>query len=137
MLAMDGERSAIHSDRRETGGGDPDGSAGGAGGRAPRGIDGKAGAARPRARGAGEGAAAPPPAGGIDGKAVAARLRAEVAGEAAALAARGVVPTLAVVLVGDDPASAVYVRNKTRAAREAGVDVRDHKLPATTTQAEL
>src|SRR3954464_4511924 len=77
------------------------------------------------------------PASHIDGKAVAARLGAEVAGEAAALAARGVVPTLAVVLVGDDPASAVYVRNKTRAAREAGVDVRDHKLPATTTQAEL
>jgi len=73
----------------------------------------------------------------IDGKAVAARVRAEVAGAAAGLRARGVAPTLAVVLVGDDPASAVYVRSKTRAAREAGVDVRDHKLPATTTQAEL
>ncbi len=73
----------------------------------------------------------------IDGKAVAARVRAEVAEAAAGLRARGVVPTLAVVLVGDDPASAVYVRSKTRAAREAGVDVRDHKLPATTTQAEL
>jgi methylenetetrahydrofolate dehydrogenase (NADP+)/methenyltetrahydrofolate cyclohydrolase len=48
-----------------------------------------------------------------------------------------VVPTLAVVLVGDDPASAVYVRSKTKAAREANVDVRDHKLPATTSQAEL
>jgi methylenetetrahydrofolate dehydrogenase (NADP+)/methenyltetrahydrofolate cyclohydrolase len=73
----------------------------------------------------------------IDGKAIAARVRAEVAGAAAGLRARGIAPTLAVVLVGDDPASAVYVRNKTRAAREAGVDVRDHKLPATTTQAEL
>src|SRR5690349_23412598 len=73
----------------------------------------------------------------IDGKAVAARLRAEVAGTAAGLRARGVAPTLAVVLVGDDPASAVYVRSKTKAAREAGVDVRDHKLPADTTQAEL
>jgi methylenetetrahydrofolate dehydrogenase (NADP+)/methenyltetrahydrofolate cyclohydrolase len=72
----------------------------------------------------------------IDGKAVAARVRAEVADAAAGLRARGVAPTLAVVLVGDDPASAVYVRSKTRAARE-GVDVRDHKLPATTTQAEL
>jgi methylenetetrahydrofolate dehydrogenase (NADP+)/methenyltetrahydrofolate cyclohydrolase len=41
------------------------------------------------------------------------------------------------VLVGDDPASAVYVRSKTKAAREADVDVRDHKLPAATTQAEL
>src|SRR5439155_6989804 len=44
---------------------------------------------------------------------------------------------LAVVLVGEDPASAVYVRNKTKAAREAGIDVRDHKLAATTSQAEL
>jgi methylenetetrahydrofolate dehydrogenase (NADP+)/methenyltetrahydrofolate cyclohydrolase len=73
----------------------------------------------------------------IDGKVVAARLRAEVARIAAELRTRGVVPTLATVLVGDDPASAVYVRNKTRAAREANVDVRDHKLPAATTQAEL
>jgi methylenetetrahydrofolate dehydrogenase (NADP+)/methenyltetrahydrofolate cyclohydrolase len=77
------------------------------------------------------------PAQVIDGKAVAARLRAEVAGSAAGLRARGIAPTLAVVLVGDDPASAVYVRSKTKAAREANVDVRDHKLPATTTQAEL
>jgi methylenetetrahydrofolate dehydrogenase (NADP+)/methenyltetrahydrofolate cyclohydrolase len=73
----------------------------------------------------------------IDGKAVAARVRAEVAAAAADLRARGVAPTLATVLVGDDPASAVYVRNKTRAAREAGVDIRDHKLPGTTSQAEL
>jgi methylenetetrahydrofolate dehydrogenase (NADP+)/methenyltetrahydrofolate cyclohydrolase len=73
----------------------------------------------------------------IDGKAVAARLRAEVSGAATELRARGAVPGLAVVLVGDDPASAIYVRNKTRAARAAGVEVRDHKLPASTTQAEL
>ncbi|MCW5806876.1 MAG: bifunctional 5,10-methylenetetrahydrofolate dehydrogenase/5,10-methenyltetrahydrofolate cyclohydrolase [Deltaproteobacteria bacterium] len=73
----------------------------------------------------------------IDGKAVAARVRAEVATAAAALRGRGIAPTLAVVLVGDDPASASYVRSKTKAAREAHVDVRDHKLPATTTQAEL
>lgn len=73
----------------------------------------------------------------IDGKAVAARLRAEVAASAAGLRGRGIAPTLAVVLVGDDPASAVYVRSKTKAAREAGVDVRDHKLAATTRQAEL
>ena len=73
----------------------------------------------------------------IDGKAVAAKLRAQVASGAAELRARGVAPTLAVVLVGDDPASAVYVRAKAKAAREANVDVRDHKLPATTTQAEL
>jgi methylenetetrahydrofolate dehydrogenase (NADP+) / methenyltetrahydrofolate cyclohydrolase len=73
----------------------------------------------------------------IDGQAVAARLRAEVAAVASGLRGQGVVPTLAVVLVGDDPASAVYVRSKTKAAREANVDVRDHKLPATTSQAEL
>ena len=73
----------------------------------------------------------------IDGKAIAAKLRGEVAVSAVKLRERGVAPTLAVVLVGDDPASAVYVRNKTKAARESNVDVHDHKLPATTSQAEL
>ena len=73
----------------------------------------------------------------IDGKAVAARVRADVAERAAALRARGVVPGLAVVLVGDDPASAVYVRSKGKAARECNVDVFDHKLPADTSQAAL
>jgi methylenetetrahydrofolate dehydrogenase (NADP+)/methenyltetrahydrofolate cyclohydrolase len=73
----------------------------------------------------------------IDGKAVAAKLRGEVALSAAALRAKDVAPTLAVVLVGEDPASAVYVKSKTKAAREAGVDVRDHKLPQNTTQDEL
>ena len=73
----------------------------------------------------------------IDGKAIAAKLRGEVAASALELRGKHIVPTLAVVLVGDDPASAVYVRNKTKAAREANVDVRDHKLPATTSQAEL
>lgn len=73
----------------------------------------------------------------IDGKAAAARVRGEVATAAVALRGQGIAPTLAVVLVGDDPASAVYVRSKTKAARESSVDVRDHKLPATTTQAEL
>jgi methylenetetrahydrofolate dehydrogenase (NADP+) / methenyltetrahydrofolate cyclohydrolase len=73
----------------------------------------------------------------IDGKAVAARVRADVAERAAALRARGVVPGLAVVLVGDDPASAVYVKSKSKAARECNVDVFDHKLPADTSQAAL
>jgi len=73
----------------------------------------------------------------IDGKAIAAKLRGEVAIAADELRARGIAPTLAVVLVGDDPASAVYVKSKTKAAREAHVDVRDHKLSASTTQAEL
>jgi len=71
----------------------------------------------------------------IDGKAVAARVRGEVAIAAGKLRERQIAPTLAVVLVGDDPASAVYVRSKTKAAREANVDVRDHKLAASTTQA--
>ena len=73
----------------------------------------------------------------VDGKAIAAKLRAEVAVQAAALRARNITPTLAVVLVGDDPASAVYVRSKTKAAREAGVEPRDHRLPQHTTQGEL
>jgi methylenetetrahydrofolate dehydrogenase (NADP+)/methenyltetrahydrofolate cyclohydrolase len=73
----------------------------------------------------------------IDGKAVAARVRADVAGRAAALRARGVAPGLAVVLVGDDPASAVYVKSKSKAARECNVAVFDHKLPADTSQAAL
>ncbi|HZS39706.1 MAG TPA: bifunctional methylenetetrahydrofolate dehydrogenase/methenyltetrahydrofolate cyclohydrolase FolD [Polyangia bacterium] len=73
----------------------------------------------------------------LDGKAVAAKVRAEVAAEAAELKSRGVTPGLAVVLVGEDPASQVYVRNKTKAALEAGLEVIDHKLPASTSQAEL
>jgi len=73
----------------------------------------------------------------IDGTAVAAKLRGEVAVSATALRTNGIAPCLAVVLVGDDPASAVYVRSKTKAAREANVDVVDHTLAATTTQAEL
>jgi methylenetetrahydrofolate dehydrogenase (NADP+) / methenyltetrahydrofolate cyclohydrolase len=73
----------------------------------------------------------------LDGKAVAARVRAEVRERALALGNHGVMPTLAVVLVGDDPASAVYVRSKTKAAADAAVTPRDHRLPATTTQAEL
>jgi len=73
----------------------------------------------------------------LDGKALAKRVRGEVAERVAKVRARGVVPCLAVVLVGDDPASAVYVRAKSRDAREAGIEALDHKLPATTTEAEL
>lgn len=74
----------------------------------------------------------------IDGKAAAARLRA-TAGEAARrLAAESdVTPGLAVVLVGDDPASGIYVRNKERACAEAGVRTVDRRLPASISQAEL
>lgn len=70
----------------------------------------------------------------IDGKAVAAALRAEVA---AKVAHAGFTPGLAVVLVGDDPASSVYVRTKDKAAREAGIAAHTIRLPAGTTQTEL
>jgi methylenetetrahydrofolate dehydrogenase (NADP+)/methenyltetrahydrofolate cyclohydrolase len=73
----------------------------------------------------------------IDGKAIAARVRAEVAREVAALRARGLVPGLTVVRVGDDPASAVYVRGKKKDSEEVGFRSVEHHLPATTTQAEL
>ena len=74
----------------------------------------------------------------IDGKAAAARLRAEVAVEVARFQAeRGRAPGLAVVLVGEDPASAVYVRNKGKATIEAGMQSFEHKLPADTSENEL
>ena len=70
----------------------------------------------------------------IDGRVLAASLRAELARRVAQLRYR---PALAVVLVGEDPASAVYVRGKDRAAREAGIDARTIRLPADTTEAAL
>ena len=73
----------------------------------------------------------------IDGRAIAAKVRAEVAARAKKLAAKGVTPGLAVVLVGDDPASAVYVRAKGKATEEAGMYSRTICLPAETSQAEL
>ncbi len=74
----------------------------------------------------------------IDGALMAQQIRAEVAAGVAEMRQRhGVVPGLAAVLVGDDPASAVYVRNKQRAATEAGMDAQDFRLPASTTQEEL
>ena len=74
----------------------------------------------------------------IDGKAIAADLRGKVAGEVAAFRARaGRAPGLAVVLVGEDPASAVYVRSKGRATREAGMESFEHRLPAETDTATL
>jgi methylenetetrahydrofolate dehydrogenase (NADP+)/methenyltetrahydrofolate cyclohydrolase len=73
----------------------------------------------------------------LDGKALAARIRAGLADEAKVLAARGVQPGLAVVLVGEDPASQIYVRNKTKACAEAGFRTFDHKLPADTSEAAL
>jgi methylenetetrahydrofolate dehydrogenase (NADP+)/methenyltetrahydrofolate cyclohydrolase len=73
----------------------------------------------------------------LDGNAIAAKVRTEVTARASALRARGVAPGLAVVLVGDDPASAVYVRAKTKDAREVGIETFDHKLPAETSQRDL
>ena len=74
----------------------------------------------------------------IDGKAFAARLRAKVAARVEALKSRhGIEPGLAVVLAGENPASVVYVRNKIRQTREAGMRSFAHRLPATTTQDDL
>jgi methylenetetrahydrofolate dehydrogenase (NADP+)/methenyltetrahydrofolate cyclohydrolase len=74
----------------------------------------------------------------IDGKAAAATLRAAVGSEVERFrAAIGRVPGLAVVLVGENPASAVYVRSKGKATREAGLASFEHKLPADTSEADL
>ena len=74
----------------------------------------------------------------IDGKAFAAKVRAQVAGHVARLKEeQGITPGLAVVLVGEDPASEVYVRNKGRQTVEVGMNSFEHKLPAETTEAEL
>lgn len=73
----------------------------------------------------------------IDGNALSRQLRSEVATRAAALKARGVTPGLAVVLVGDNPASQVYVRNKVKACEEAGLHSVLEKYDATMTEAEL
>jgi methylenetetrahydrofolate dehydrogenase (NADP+)/methenyltetrahydrofolate cyclohydrolase len=73
----------------------------------------------------------------LSGSDVAAVVRAEVAERVGALARRGHTPGLATVLVGDDPASQIYVRNKHRAARSVGMASFDHHLPATASQAEV
>ncbi len=74
----------------------------------------------------------------IDGKKTAAAVRAELAGQVAAARAAGRrAPGLAVILVGEDPASQVYVRNKERACAEAGIASFPHHLPAHTSQQEL
>jgi methylenetetrahydrofolate dehydrogenase (NADP+)/methenyltetrahydrofolate cyclohydrolase len=73
----------------------------------------------------------------IDGTALSKQIRAEVAKRAAALTARGVKPGLAVILVGDDPASAVYVRNKVKACEDNGLHSVLEKYDAALSQAEL
>ena len=73
----------------------------------------------------------------IDGKALAAAVKQEAAAEVAALKAQGVAPCLAVILVGEDSASQVYVRGKINDCAECGILSRSIRLPATATQAEL
>lgn len=73
----------------------------------------------------------------IDGKEIARKVREECARRTAALAARGVAPCLAVVLVGEDPASVSYVTAKEKALAEAGMASRDYRLPASTAESEL
>jgi methylenetetrahydrofolate dehydrogenase (NADP+)/methenyltetrahydrofolate cyclohydrolase len=73
----------------------------------------------------------------LDGKALAAQVRAGVKAKVAAMAQRGTTPGLAVILAGDDPASKVYVRNKTRACEEVGVRSQQIDYPASVTQEEL
>ncbi|GAB4185211.1 MAG: bifunctional methylenetetrahydrofolate dehydrogenase/methenyltetrahydrofolate cyclohydrolase FolD [Geothermobacteraceae bacterium] len=73
----------------------------------------------------------------IDGKAIAAKLRGEIRAGVEELKARGITPGLAVVLVGDDPASRVYVSMKEKACAEAGIYSDEHKLPADTSEETL
>ena len=73
----------------------------------------------------------------IDGKAVAARVQAELKDRVASLSDTGLVPGLAVVIVGDDPASRIYVNLKKKACANLGIYSEEHALPAATTQSEL
>jgi len=73
----------------------------------------------------------------LDGRALSKRLLAQLAERVAACVARDVTPCLAVVLVGHDPASQIYVRSKERKAAKVGIETRDHRLPDTTTTAQL
>jgi methylenetetrahydrofolate dehydrogenase (NADP+)/methenyltetrahydrofolate cyclohydrolase len=73
----------------------------------------------------------------IDGSALSSRLRADIAARVQTLKARGVTPGLAVILVGDDPASAVYVRNKVKACADTGVHSVFEKFDASLSEAEL
>jgi methylenetetrahydrofolate dehydrogenase (NADP+)/methenyltetrahydrofolate cyclohydrolase len=73
----------------------------------------------------------------LDGKALAAEVRRQLKEEVAALAAQGLTPTLAVLLVGDDPASQVYVRNKIAACAEVGILSRSFRFPSDCAPSEL
>jgi methylenetetrahydrofolate dehydrogenase (NADP+)/methenyltetrahydrofolate cyclohydrolase len=73
----------------------------------------------------------------IDGKAIASKIRGEITAEVAALKTKGITPGLAVVLVGEDAASKVYVSMKEKACQDVGIFSDEHKLSADTTEAEL
>ena len=73
----------------------------------------------------------------IDGTVLAEKIRGRIAADVAALKARGITPGLAVILVGESPASQVYVRNKVAACGKVGMHSVMHQLPAQTTEAEL
>ena len=73
----------------------------------------------------------------MDGKAVSAKVKGQVAQEVAALQGQGVCPGLAVVIVGEDPASRIYVNNKKKACQATGIHSEEYALPASTTQEEL
>lgn len=73
----------------------------------------------------------------MDGKAVSAKVKEQVAHEVAALQGQGVCPGLAVVIVGEDPASRIYVNNKKKACQATGIHSEEYALPASTTQEEL
>lgn len=73
----------------------------------------------------------------IDGKKISSEMRAEISEEVKALAQQGVVPGLAVIIVGEDPASKVYVRNKGRACAEVGIYSEIIEMPESTSETEL
>ncbi|MDH4101153.1 MAG: bifunctional methylenetetrahydrofolate dehydrogenase/methenyltetrahydrofolate cyclohydrolase FolD [Nitrospirota bacterium] len=73
----------------------------------------------------------------IDGKAISTQMKEAMKAEVVALEAKGIKPGLAVVLVGENPASVVYVRNKGKACTEVGIHSVEHKIPAETTEAQL
>ncbi|MCK5375948.1 MAG: bifunctional 5,10-methylene-tetrahydrofolate dehydrogenase/5,10-methylene-tetrahydrofolate cyclohydrolase, partial [Acidobacteria bacterium] len=73
----------------------------------------------------------------LDGTKIASEIRNDVASEVAALRERGVTPRLDVVLVGDDPASRVYVGSKAKTSAELGMSSETHELPEDTPQAEI
>jgi methylenetetrahydrofolate dehydrogenase (NADP+) / methenyltetrahydrofolate cyclohydrolase len=73
----------------------------------------------------------------IDGNALAKQIRAQVAGRTQALKARGIVPKLAIIMVGDDPASAVYTRHKVNDSNETGLDATLERFPAAMPESDL